>query len=119
MPGRTNANCDECLNDIIWLKCPKNISVQRDILEVGVHLAIIEFNDGPTGFYYVLKHFQIRPDIPKKDSYTEIEKRILKSCKAGIKSHGNRGKKLRRMKKGFLDSGEEEEGGESYVAVGF
>ena len=117
--GQTQ-NANECLNGIIWSKCPKNIFIQRDILEIGVNSAIIEFNDGPTGIYNVLKHFKIRPGTLTKDSsIKKLMKRIKKTDKLALKAVKNRRKKLRSMKKGFLDSEREKEGGESYVAGGF
>ena len=38
--GKTQ-NANEALNNIIWQKCPKNVFVKRDVLEVGVKSAVI------------------------------------------------------------------------------
>ena len=43
---------------MIWLKCPKNVFVSRDILEMGVNSAVIEFDEGATGVENVLKYLE-------------------------------------------------------------
>ena len=58
--GRTQ-NANEALNNVIWQKCPKNIFVQRDMIEMGVNSAVIEFNEGASGFYDMLGQFGIPP----------------------------------------------------------
>ena len=58
--GKTQ-NCNESLNNIIWRKCPKQIYVQRRVLEIGVNCAIIDFNDGPQAINNVWKYFFIQP----------------------------------------------------------
>ena len=42
--GKTQ-NANDSNNNIIWTKCPKNIYVQRNVLEIGVASAVIYFND--------------------------------------------------------------------------
>ena len=34
----------ECLSSLIWKKCPKDVSVGRKVLELGVFSAVIQFN---------------------------------------------------------------------------
>ena len=53
--GKT-PNCNEALNSMIWQKCPK-ISFVREGLEMSVHSATIEFNDGPFAVHKILHHF--------------------------------------------------------------
>ena len=40
-------NANEALNNIIWTKCPKNVYVEKDVLESSVNSAVLEFNEGP------------------------------------------------------------------------
>ena len=42
-------NNNEALNGIIWQRCPKDIYVRQEVLEMGVSSAIIYFNDGTSG----------------------------------------------------------------------
>ena len=49
-------NQNEALNSIIWKKCPKNIFVKRDIIEMGVCSALINYNDGTQGICNVAKN---------------------------------------------------------------
>ena len=56
--GQTQ-NCNEGLNNIIWSRCPKNVYVKTDVLEMGVNSAILSFNEGSSGIYRVLKHLNL------------------------------------------------------------
>ena len=56
--GKTQ-NSNKSLNQMIWLKYPKNVFASRDILKMGVNSAVIEFNEGTTGVENVLKYFEI------------------------------------------------------------
>ena len=42
-------NNNKLLNAFIWKKCPKNVYVSRNIIEIGVALAVLEFNNGTQG----------------------------------------------------------------------
>ena len=42
--GKTQ-NANEALNNLIWTKCPKNVYVEREDLEMGVCSVIINFDD--------------------------------------------------------------------------
>ena len=56
--GKT-LNTNESINNIIWTKCPKNIYVQRNVLEMGVSSAVINFKDGNCGILNVFKNLGI------------------------------------------------------------
>ena len=116
--GKTQ-NCNEALNNIIWTKCPKNIFVERNVLEIGVNSATIEFNDGPKGIYKVLSHFNVRPGyLTRRKSTEKLLKRVKATEKRQSEISKRRRKQLRSIKKGFIDKEKEKEGGDSYVAGG-
>ena len=46
-------NANEALNNLIWTKCPKNVYVEREVLEMGVSSAVIKFNNGACGILNV------------------------------------------------------------------
>ena len=43
--GQTQ-NVTEAFNAVLWLKCPKDIFVGRDTLEIASYSAIINYNEG-------------------------------------------------------------------------
>ena len=60
MHGRIQ-NANEALNQVIWNKCPKNIFVERIVLETAVSTALIRFNDGFCGLVHVLLKMGVIP----------------------------------------------------------
>ncbi len=93
--------------------------VQRDILEIGVNSAVIEFNDGPSGIYAVLEHFGMRPgSITMRLSDRKTRKRAKNAKRKMSEAGKRRRKKLRSIKNGYLDTEKELEGGESYISGG-
>ena len=48
MDGLTRNN-NESLNALIWKKCRKDAYVSRNIIEIGVTSAVLEFNNGTQG----------------------------------------------------------------------
>ena len=113
-------NCNEALNNIIWTKCPKNVFLEREVLEIGVHSAILEFNEGPKGFYKVLNKFDMEPGIfTEQSSSKKVAKKIRNTVKKQSDFVKKRRKHLRGIRKDFLDMEKEQEGGESYVSGKF
>ena len=54
---------NEALNQIIWNKCPKQVFVERKMLEIGVYSAILEYNNGVFGIQNVLKWFNVASGV--------------------------------------------------------
>ena len=116
--GRTQ-NSNEAINHMIWQKCPKNIFVQRDVLEMAVNSAIITFNEGPIGIQDVLKCLNICPGICFEQlSIKHTEDRIKNLQRKSSEKEKRQRKKLRSIRKGFIDRQEELEGNESYKSGG-
>ena len=119
LDGLTQNN-NESLNAFIWKKCPKNVYVSRNIIEIGVASAVLEFNNGTQGIKKVYEnaglHFGkfITAACKKKD-----KSRISIMTHKSSDSVKKRRKKLRAIRKGFCDKEKEEEGGESYVSGGY
>ena len=55
LDGLTQNN-NESLNAFIWKKCPKNVYVSRNITEIGMASAVIEFNNGIQGIKKVYEN---------------------------------------------------------------
>ena len=43
-------NNNECLNGVVWKRLPKDVFIGGKTLELGISYAVINFNDGATGF---------------------------------------------------------------------
>ena len=116
--GKTQ-NLNEAINHVIWQKCPKNIFVQRDVLEMAVNSAIISFNEGPLGIQDVLKRLNICPGACFEQTSVKCTKARVKDIqRKSSEKEKNRRKKLRSIRKGFLDKEQEVEGEESYKSGG-
>ena len=86
--GKTQ-NANESINNIIWPKCPKNIYVQHNVLEMGVASAVINFNDGNCGILnvftsagmqasYFTKMFCLKKDESQIQRIKRIKRQINK-----------------------------------------
>ena len=53
---RLTQNLFESLRSGICAKCPKNVFVERQTLEIGVCSAVIEFNEGFQGIHKVIEY---------------------------------------------------------------
>ena len=58
-----NGNINELLNGIISQKCPKNLSVSRQVLKIGISSAVLQYNDGDGGIKNVMKRMSVEPDM--------------------------------------------------------
>ena len=66
-------NCNEGLNNIIWSRCPKNVYVKTDVLEMRVNSAVLSFNEGIlSGIYCVFKYLNL--DFGKNTITSSVKK---------------------------------------------
>lgn len=89
----------------------------KSVLELGTNSAILAFNDGSLGVSLVLKYF----GIPNGYSFDSLsEKRDKERVASSIKKTDPEGKlqikKIRAIKKGFID---DEKDKESFLSGGF
>ena len=52
-------NPNEASNALIWQRCPKEIYVGREILEIAVNSSVMHYNDGPVSFLSVFKKLNL------------------------------------------------------------
>lgn len=108
--GRTQ-NVNECINNSIWLKCPKRVYVGLKTLEMGVASAVISFNDGGIGLFPLFDKLNI-PRGQYRMSY--LVKKDADRTKLMDQKWSDMGKrrrsKLRSIRKKFTVESEGKEG---------
>jgi len=67
-----HGNANEGLNNIIWSRCPKNIFVHKSTFAMGVHSAVLCFNEGTSGVKRVMKYLNL--DIGAKTAIFSFRK---------------------------------------------
>ena len=114
MHGLTQ-NANESLNNIIWKKCPKRIFVTRAVLEMAVYSAIIDFNNGMLGLCKVAKELGLENShFMERLSYKEDSDCIRRAAKKYSEEARKRRKKLRAVRKKFIDEEKDDNIGLSY-----
>ena len=54
-------NVNECLNGLVWDRCPKSIYVEKETVELATYLAVLKFNDGDISFLKIFEDLDIQP----------------------------------------------------------
>lgn len=113
-------NPNEAFNQIIWTKCPKSVFVSRQVFELSVFSAVINFNEGFSAIQMVFQELGISAGQffmhggSKKD--TSRVRNILRKSSESVQK---RRKKLRAIRKGFIDNEKELEGQNLYEGGAF
>ena len=103
-------NANKSINNIIWTKCPKNIYVQRNVLEMGVASAVINFNDGNCGILNVFINAGMETGYFTKSFYIKKdETRIQRMNKKTNEQTKKQRKRLRAIRKNYVDKNKEKE----------
>lgn len=108
--GKTQNN-NECLNNMLWCKCPKSVYVGRNVMEMGASSAIICFNDGVGGIINVITESGLDPGVftARYCKREDDERMSVMDYKSKTSTKFSR-KKLRNIRKGFEDKNIEKEG---------
>ena len=113
-------NPNEAFNQIIWQKCPKNIFVTKKILDIGVASAVINYNDGLRGFNRIFAALGIPPgSFMACGSWKKDFTRVKNMSKKSTLEQKLKRRKIRGIRKGYIDKENEKEGGKSYVSGNF
>ena len=105
--GKTQ-NANEALNNLIWTKCPKNVYVEREVLEMGVSSAVINFNNGACGILNVFHGANMEPGYFTKMFCMKKDREGITTM--NMKSSDElktRRKKLRAIRKKYIDVNKE------------
>jgi hypothetical protein len=113
-------NPNEAFNQIIWKKCPKNIFVTKKVLDMGVASAVINYNDGLSGFTRIFKHLQLAPgSFMIQGSWKKDVSRVKNTIKNSTTKQKMARRKRRCIRKGYIDKEKEKEGVDSYISGNF
>lgn len=117
--GKTQ-NANESLNNVIWSRCPKNIFLHKSSFEMGVNSAVLHFNEGTAGVKRVLNFLNLEIGAKTILSSSRKDKaRLSNMARKDTLKVKNRRRKLRAIRKGWVDKEKELEGGESYKSGNF
>ena len=108
--GKTQ-NSNEALNGLIWKRCPKDIFVGRETIEIGVESAVISYNGGATGLVDVFKNVNKDPGT-QTIAFCNGEdiNRVFRMERKETKEVKNQRKRKRAERKGYTDANEQKEG---------
>ena len=108
--GMTQNN-NECLNKLIWDRCPKETFVSRLVIKDATYSAVSYFNDGTTSVQSMLCELKLTPGhFTVGGLYKADDLRIYFARRKSSQPSKMRCKILRAKKKNFHDKKENEEG---------
>ena len=104
-------NANEALNNFIWTKCPKNVYVEGEVLEMRVCSAIVNFNDGACGTLNVFKNANMEPGYftAMYCNKNDGKRIVTMNTKSSTESKA-RCKKQRAIRKKYIDENKNKEG---------
>ena len=104
-------NVNECLNGLIWDRCPKTTYVEQETVALATYLAVLKFNDGNISFLKMLSDMDIIPGMftsrAARDGDRSQIKLSAKKCTEGVKK---KRKTLRHLRKNYIDTVTDKEG---------
>ena len=56
-------NLNECLNGLIWDRCPKTTYVEQSTVAPAAYLAVLKFNNGDISFLKIFEDLDIKPGV--------------------------------------------------------
>lgn len=116
--GQTQ-NVNESLNGMIWSKCSKRVFTGKDAVEMAASSAVICFNEGSQGLLSVYTKIGIIPGKHTLNGLRNIDlKRVSEMDKKSAELAKKKRRKLRSIKKGYIDKTTENEG-EIYASGAF
>ena len=116
----TTQNPNEALDQIVWKKCPKDTFISKIGLEIGVASAVINFNDGMSGFEKLFSHLNLSVGVNTKSGAIEKDQQRIKNMKNKFQEIVEmKRKKLRVVRKGYIDKEKDNKGGELYFTENF
>ena len=113
-------NVNECLNGLIYDRCPKTIYVEQETVAFATYLAVLKFNDGDISFLKLFNDLEITPGIFTCKGAEDCDNsRIKLSARKSTETVKKRRKVVRHLRNiDYIENIKEKEG-VSYEAGGF
>ena len=111
-------NVNECLNGLIWERCPKSTYVEQETVALSSYLAVLKFNEGDILFLKLFSDLDIIPGLFTTNGALHCDTDRIKLSSKSTEKVKKRRKTLRHMRKNFVDSSEQNEG-KTYEAGAF
>ena len=112
-------NSNESFNAQVWRRCPKTEPTSLRTVQTAVALALLAFNDGPSGLDTVLQHMDISAsDVMKTHVHATTLKRLQEGSKARLPSAVQK-RRHRKSEKARLQDLNELNEGVLYQAAAF
>ena len=100
----TPKNPKEAVNQIVWKKIPQNSFISRVVLETGVAFAIINFNDGKSGFEKLFSRLNLSFGVNTKSGVIDKDQQSIKNMNNKFQETVKlKKKKLKAIGKGCID----------------
>ena len=104
-------NVNECLNGLIWDRCPKATYVEQETVALATYLAVLKFNDGDISMLKILSDLDIAAGVFTSKGAEDCDNaRIKLSAKKVTEKVKQRRKTLRHARKHYIDTVEDNEG---------
>ena len=106
--GTQNAN--ECLNSVIWARCPKTVFVGKSRVEAAASMAISTFNEGASAMLNVMERLWLQSTVVTVNAMRETDRFRISKAEVYTTSMKHRRKCLSTAKKVKRHQQERDEG---------
>ena len=87
-------NVNECLNGLIWDKCPKGAYVEQETVALATYLAVLKFNDRDISILKILSDLDIAPGIFTSKGAEDCDNARIKLSAKKFTEKVNQGRKI-------------------------
>ena len=92
-------NSKEAVNQTVWEKYPKDTFISRIVLEIGVASAVINFNDGMSGFKKLFSRLNLSFRVNTKSGAIEKDQQRIKNMNNKFQETKNEKEKAKSSQK--------------------
>ena len=92
-------NSKEAVNQTVWEKYPKDTFISRIVLEIGVASAVINFNDGMSGFKKLFSRLNLSFRVNTKSGAIEKDQQRIKNMNNKFQETKNEKEKAKSCQK--------------------
>lgn len=100
--GRTQ-NSNESFNSVVWSKVPKNVFVRLNTLKLGVHDAVLSFNDGFKSKLGIYKKLGLTLCRKSANALRNLDSLRLRKAEKAAQNMSKEARTARRLKRKALE----------------